>query len=450
MRIRYAVAALGGLGLMTTGLTTVAQADADGDRTTYIVVSNGGSLPARFEQQVQRAGGTVTTAHPFGVAVVEAGPSFRGVAGTSTVVDSGFDVDLGPRVALEARPENLPPASGNDDTLFDLQWGHVPVGAVEAWEAGVRGAGVRVAVLDTGFDLDHPDLAPNIDLALSRDFTDEGLQYTLADPFSHGTHVAGTIAAADNGIGVIGVAPEAELVLVKVLEDEGSGAFEDIFAGIRHATEVDADVINMSLGTVIPRNAAGNEVTQLANAMNRAITYAHQQGTTVVVSAGNEAQDLDGDGNLVRFMTSSPHAIGISAYAPVGWLSDFWDGTFLVPTTYTNYGTSMVDFSGPGGDTAYPGEENCTVAGLTRPCWVFDLVFSTGSSLDPTVASYYWSGGTSMAAPHAAGVAALIISEHGGDMKPAQVEREMRLRAIDAGKPGTDDFHGRGAVHTGY
>ena len=128
----------------------------------------------------------------------------------------------------------------------------------------------------------------------------------------------------------------------------------------------------------------------------------------------------------------------------MGWLSEFWDGTFLVPTTYTNYGTSMVDFSGPGGDTAYPGEENCTVAGLTRPCWVFDLVFSTGNN------GWYWSAGTSMAAPHAAGVAALIISEHGGDMTPAQVERELRSRAIDAGKPGTDDVHGRGAVHSGH
>ncbi|SOC52669.1 S8 family peptidase [Ornithinimicrobium cerasi] len=440
MRLRHVVVGLGAASLLAAGAAPAALAGPG--ETTYILVSTGQTLPRNLDATVARAGGTVTKTYPFGVAVVEAGASFRGVAGTTMVRDAGFDADLGTQVALD--PEQLPPASGNDDPFFDLQWGHVPVGAVEAWDDGVRGEGVRVAVLDTGFDTDHPDLAPNVNLDLSADFTGEGLEYTLPDTFSHGTHVAGTIAAADNAFGTIGVAPEAELVLVKVLGDAGSGNFEDVFAGIAHATAVDADVINMSLGDVQPRNSEEEDITALSVAMNRAVRHADQNGTTVVVSAGNDAQDLDGDGNLVRFLTSAPHAIGVSAYAPTGWVSDGWDGNFFVPASYTNYGTSMVDFSGPGGDTAYPGDENCTVGGLTRPCWVFDLVFSTGNG------GWYWSAGTSMAAPHAASVAALIISEHGGDMKPAAVEREMRLRAIDAGKPGTDDFHGRGAVHSGH
>lgn len=447
MRLKHTLAGLGAVSLLAAGAAPAALAaapDAQAQDATFILVSKGQTLPQGLAASVAKAGGTLTKAYPFGVAVVEADASFRGVAGTTTVRDLGFDVDLGTQVAFEADPEGLPPTSGDDDPFFDLQWGHVPVGAVEAWEAGVTGEGVRVAVLDTGFDLDHPDLAPNIDLSTSRDFTGQGLQYTLSDTFSHGTHVAGTIAAADNAFGTIGVAPDAELVLVKVLTDEGSGSFEDVFAGIYHATDVDADVINMSLGDVQPRNSDEEDITALANAMNRAVRHAYQNGTTVVVSAGNDAHDLDGDGNLVRFMTSAPHAIGISAYAPTGWASAGWDGSFLTPSSFTNYGTSMVDFSAPGGDSAYPGNENCTVAGLARPCWVFDLVFSTGNG------GWYWSAGTSMAAPHAAGVAALIISENGGDMAPAHVEREMRLRAVDAGKPGTDDFHGRGAVHTGY
>ncbi|MDH3933008.1 MAG: S8 family serine peptidase, partial [Chromatiales bacterium] len=115
------------------------------------------------------------------------------------------------------------------------------------------------------------------------------------------------------------------------------------------------------------------------------------------------------------------------------------------PASYTNYGTSQVEFSAPGGGYDYPGNEGCVVAGIARPCWVFDLVFSTGNG------AWYWSGGTSMAAPHAAGVAALIISENGGDMKPAQVEAQMRMRGIDLGKPGADDFFGRGGqVSSGY
>ena len=105
-----------------------------------------------------------------------------------------------------------PPNSGDNDTRFDLQWGHDAVDAPEAWTEGFRGAGARVAVLDTGFDLDHPDLAPNINFTLSKNFVaGETLSYALPDPFSHGTHVAGTIAAADNAFGTIGVAPQAEL-----------------------------------------------------------------------------------------------------------------------------------------------------------------------------------------------------------------------------------------------
>lgn len=440
MSLKHTLAGLGAASLLVAGLVPAASAQAED--ATFILISNGKSLPAGLEAKVAKAGGSVTASYPFGVAVVEADTSFQGVSGTTMVRDLGFDVDLGTQVAVD--PDQLPPDSGNDDPFFDLQWGHVPVGAVEAWEAGVTGEGVRVAVLDTGFDLDHPDLEPNINLDLSWDFTGEGLGYTLPDTFSHGTHVAGTIAAADNGFGTIGVAPDAELVLVKVLGDEGEGSFEDVFAGIAHAADVDADVMNLSLGAMAPRNEDGNEITTLANAMNKAVTYAHQQGTTVVVSAGNDAEDLDGDGNMVRFLTSAAHAVGISAYAPTGWASLNWDGNFFVPASYTNYGTSMVDFAAPGGDTAYPGNENCVVGGLDRPCWVFDLVFSTGNG------GWYWSGGTSMAAPHATGVAALIISENGGEMKPAHVERELRKRAIDAGKPGADDYFGRGAVHTGY
>lgn len=440
MRLKPTLVGLAAVGLLASVTAPMAQADAPDQ--TFLLVANGQSLPKGLEASVARAGGTVTESYSFGVAVVEAPASFRGVAGTTAVLDAGFTVDLGTQIAAD--PDQLPPDSGNDDPFFDLQWGHVPVGAVEAWEDGVTGEGVRVAVLDTGFDLDHPDLAPNIDLDSSMDFTGEGLSYTIDDTFSHGTHVAGTIAAADNGFGTIGVAPDAELILVKVLRDEGSGSFSDVFEGIVHATDEGADVINMSLGDVQPRNSAEEDITAVANAMNKAVRYAYQNGTTVVVSAGNDAHDLDGDGNMVRFMTSAPHAIGISAYAPTGWATEGWDGNFFVPASYTNYGTSMVDFSAPGGDTAYPGEESCTVGGLARPCWVFDLVFSTGNG------GWYWSAGTSMASPHAAGIAALIISENGGDMKPQQVEREMRSRALDQGKPGTDDFHGRGAVHSGH
>ena len=100
------------------------------------------------------------------------------------------------------------------------------------------------------------------------------------------------------------------------------------------------------------------------------------------------------------------------------------------------------------GDTVYPGNESCTIAGLTRPCWVFDLVFSTGSNLNPAIASFFWAAGTSMAAPHASGVAAIIIGKNGGSMHSAQVEAALLQSADDLGKPGNDDFYGNGRVNT--
>ena len=238
-----------------------------------------------------------------------------------------------------------------------------------------------------------------------------------------------------------------------MLGDNGSGSFGDVIAGIYHAASVDADVMNISLGAVIPRSNKGEDpgyaagVSALANAVSQAMSWARKQGTLVIVSAGNAGSDLDGDGSNVRFNNGLSGAVGISALTTLNWASQIpGENESLVPASYTNYGTSQVEFSAPGGSVDYPGNEGCVVAGLARPCWVFDLVFSTGSS-----GSWYWSAGTSMAAPHAAGVAALIISENGGDMAPAQVEAAMRMRGLDLGKRGADDFFGRGGqVHSGY
>jgi lantibiotic leader peptide-processing serine protease len=348
-----------------------------------------------------------------------------------------------------------PPFSGSADFFFDLQWGHVPVRATAAWNAGVRGANTRVAVIDGGFDLTHPDLVPNINFALSKNFVaGEELQYAFPDPFSHGAHVAGTIAAAENDFGVIGVAPEAELVLIKVLGDAGSGSFADVGAGMLHAADVGADIANMSLGAQVPQRGicdqfgciTAREVAALRVFMQRIANYVTWKGTLLISSAGNSALDLDTTADLVVFPAGLARVMSVSATAPEGWATDPLNTDFDRLASYSNYGRSGIDVSAPGGDFMYPGEEPCTVAGLTRPCWVFDLVFSTGNQ------GWYWSAGTSMAAPHAAGVAALILSEHGGSgsMNPAQLERALIQRAADLGEPGRDKVHGKGAVQSGY
>lgn len=437
---------------------SVSTLTAQGRIRRYVVLANSEtSLPSALLQEIRAAGGTVTETLPeIGIAVVTtANPNFAArVRGARSVV---------PSIRLQWIPPNPeqvpatadfgnPPNSGDDDFFFDLQWGHDAVNAPEAWERGARGEGVRVAVLDTGFDLDHPDLAPNINLALSFNFVPgETLQYALPDPFSHGTHTAGTVAAADNAFGTIGVAPEAELVLVKVLDDEGSGEFDWVISGIYHAANVDADIINMSLGAVLDLRGGCDDpadpetcyttrdVVELMVAMARATSYANRRGTTVIAAAGNDAINFNRNPWLIALPAMSPHVLGISATTPIGWAVDP-ETDLDVPTSYTNTGTLLVDFAAPGGDVLYPGNENCTVAGLTRPCWVFDLVFSTGNN------SWFWAGGTSMAAPHAAGVAALLISENGGDLSPARVRTLLRRYADDLGSRGFDPIYGHGRV----
>lgn len=411
-------------------------------------------------EKVAAAGGTLQKTYPFGLAVASSDdPAFADKLYDLATVqfvaeDVGFDVHYSEhKVDADA---GFPPNSGDDDFLFDLQWGHNYVGAQQAWDAGYRGQGVTVAILDGGFDIDHPDLAPNI--VLTQDFTGQGVQYACADTFSHGSHTAGTVGAADNGIGTIGVAPEASLMLVKVLAEtatcSGSGSFADVIDGIIFATENGADVINMSLGATIARQGQGGanaDISALQNAVNKAITYAYQNGTTVIVSAGNDAADLDGgDKGAVRFNTGMSHAVGISAHGPYLWAQNPNQGIDLA--YYSNYGTSMVDFGAPGGDATNFFEDIgddgvlnnlCTVIGITRPCYVFDMVMSVGNN------GWYWSQGTSMSSPHAAGVAALIISET-GDSTPSHVIRELRRRATDEGKPGRDDDYGHGLANSGH
>ncbi len=425
------------------------------------ILSRNGSI-RNLEAFVRRQGDTLVRFAPeAGFAVVETSTPaayrrFADVVVRDVVIDWRE-----PTTTVAFEPEvGDPPFSGSADVFFDLQWGHVPVRATAAWDAGVRGEGVRVAVIDGGFDLTHPDLVPNINFDLSLNFVEgESLQYALPDPFSHGAHVAGTIAAAQNDFGIIGVAPDAELVLLKALGDGGSGSFADVGAAMVYAADVGADITNMSLGGSIPQRGipgdiTAREVAELRVFMQRIANYGTWKGTLYVTSAGNSALDRDKTADLLVLPADIRRVVSVSATAPIGWATitqadpddNYWDGSFEYLASYSNYGRSAIDVSAPGGDFAYPTDEPCLVAGLFRPCWVFDLVFSTGNQ------GWYWSAGTSMAAPHASGVAALILSEAGGPgaLTPAQLEQALYRRAESIGQRGQDPEHGRGAVRSGY
>ena len=453
------------LALGTVGFVASAHA------ATYVVTANGNSFDNKLASKIEAAGGTITARLPqVGVAIVESDRSdFATRAARTPGVHSAVE-DIALQFELPEGKETIqasfanPPNSGDNDAFFDLQWGHAAIDAAGAWNAGHRGAGVKVAVLDSGLYCGHVDIAPNLIGGAS--FVATEPSYCNTSGSSHGTHVAGTILAADNGIGTIGVAPLSKLLAVKVLSAaSGSGSFAGIIQGIVYAADQGADVINMSLGVSggLPVNGQGaNDVRDLVNATARATRYARSQNALVVVAAGNDGRDLDKDSstrvcdaagadcfnmNLMAFPAELPGVLSISALAPEGWAKTFSNVDLDLLASYSSYGVTGISFSAPGGDFRYPGEETCTRTMnngqvITRACWVFDMVMST---VGPN--SYGWNAGTSMAAPHASGVAALIIGKNGGSMAPAEVERILRASADDLGKAGKDAVHGFGRVN---
>ena len=424
-----------------------------GSETSYLILGTGNKLPADLATRVSQAGGTLTTSvAAIGVATAtSSSPDFaakvsavRGVDGVARDRIMQW-VDPGERV-VEAE------GIGSDETFYNLQWAPAAIHAPEAWDLGARGTGVRVAVIDGGLNNTHIDLNGSVDVARSRSFV-AGFNFNQdVAGFSHATHVAGIIAARDNGVGTVGIAPGATIIGVKALHN-GSGSFAAVIAGIVYAATpisrggAGADIINMSLGAGFDRQGVG--AAQLASALSRATTYAYQQGTTVIAAAGNSGVDIDHTNNLIFVPAQSTNVIAVSATGPMGLFTAAGSNPDR-PASYTNFGQSAIGLAAPGGDFVLPGNAPCTVAlipagTITRPCWVFDLVMSPGSI--PGNTGYFWAAGTSMAAPHVAGVAALIISKNGGPMHPAQVEAKLRQSADDLGKPGNDDFYGAGRVN---
>ena len=423
-------------------------ATAEPGGRSYLIIANTSKLPAKLAEKVSAAGGTITATIPeIGIAVAtSSNPNFAadasGINGVRSVVPNVALQWTDPSYRVELDPTANPLSIGDDEPFFGLQWGLDAIDAPEAWNVGASGEGVRVAMLDEGFDMDHLDLASNINYDLSTSFVPgETVDYLLLDVFSHGSHTAGIVAAADNAFGTIGVAPEAELVLVKVLSEMlGYGEFSWIIEGIVYAADNDADIINMSLGAYLPHSGycdqygcvSAKEIAGLWTALTRATNYAYQQGTTIIASAGNDAIDGDHDADWMHLPSDCPHVISVSATGPLGIYFD--PNTDLdIPAFYTNYGQSVIDLAAPGGNVdfdLYPWGP-----------WYFDLVLSTGNG------GWYWSAGTSMAAPHVSGVAAIIIGLNGGDMHPGQVEAALHQSADDLGKPGKDDFYGHGRVN---
>ncbi|MGQ4647710.1 DUF5942 domain-containing protein [Lyngbya aestuarii] len=257
--------------------------------------------------------------------------------------------------------------SSPNDPLYSQQWNLRSINIESAWEE-TKGSGITVAVIDTGISI-VPDLK-DTKFVEGYDFVND--QVEAIDDAGHGTHVAGTIAqTTNNGYGVAGIAYEASLMPLKVLGASGGGTVADIAEAIRFAADNGADVINLSLG------GAGE-----SKLMEEAIDYAYQKGVVVVAAAGNA------NTNAASYPARYPHVIGVAALDSVN-----------IKAPYSNFGAG-VDISAPGGS-----ETGKILQETINP-----------ETLQPTFAGYQ---GTSMAAPHVAGVAALIKAS--GIQEPIEV-----------------------------
>lgn len=321
---------------VTTGAGFAAPAGSDPGGRVIIVFKDKSDGPAR-EEVVRGAGGTVLKHLPL-------------VNGAAVWLPS-----RAAERALRSRPDILrvEPDAVVQALEQTLPWGIDRIDADVAWSV-YQGTGVKVAVIDTGIDLKHPDLKANI----AGGYNAISPRRSPTDGNGHGTHVAGTIAAVNNTTGVVGAAPAARLYAVKALNDNGSGYISDIIEGIDWSIRNGMQVINMSLGTA-------SDIQSFHDAVKRA----YDAGITVVAAAGNSGPGE----NTVSYPARYPEVIAVAA---------------------TDKNDNLAEFSsrGPEVDLAAPGVN----------------IYSTYKR-----GTYKTLSGTSMAAPHVAGTAALVIQAWG-------------------------------------
>ena len=506
-------ASLGALfGLLLLLAVTVGEASATPYRVTaveYVVVFKKGVLPAAAERAIRASGGTIVRVNgKIGVATaLSRNPGFvsavgrRAVlAGVARSIPVGYSKpELQPsrhaRGALALREGLATTRDIEDDPFGHLQWdmkmiNAYPDGSYKLQQGDPR---VLVGIIDTGIDGSHPDLAPNFSRELSRNFTtdiplvdgpcEEEPDRSCSDPAdvdegAHGTHVAGTVGAALNGLGIAGVAPKVTLVNLRAGQDSGYFFLQASLDALTYAGDTGIDVVNMSYFIdpwlyncrSNPGDSPAEQLEQrtVIEATQRALDYARSRGVTLVAALGNDATDLGNptsdeqspnfppgndrtrtvDNSCLDVPTESEGVISVSALGPSEVKAD-----------YSNWGVEQTDVSAPGGFfrdwlSPYGSRSLRNLVLSTYPESVareFEEIDETGAPTTPFVlrdcedgiCGYYtYFQGTSMAAPHATGVAALIVSQYGRldrsgglTLDPSETERILKETARDHACP---------------
>jgi subtilisin family serine protease len=329
-------------------------------------------------------------------------------------------------LALAAAVAPVASAFAPTDPLAPRQWYVQRVRAFDAWPAHPVAAPVRVAVVDTGVDLGHPDLAGRV--AAARSFVGG----TARDTVGHGTFVAGVIAAAhDNGQGIAGIAFPAELLVAKVVRDDGTILPEDEARAIRWAVDQGADVINLSIGGL--RDPSDRRRDTYSELEQRAIEYAHENGVVVVAAVGNGDDAPQTPWRYASYPAALPHVIGVGAISYDGSVPDF-SNRDAVYTDLVAPGEGIVSLFPRALTAAQPA---CREQGYS-PCGSGD---------------YRDGEGTSFAVPQVAAAAAVVLSQR-PELGPEQVADVLARSAFDLSPatgclvcaPGRDAASGWGAL----